>query len=85
MRFPLTADIYFNAEAKVESAPGQVYRSLQPLNYRTTNAYSISPFQGEVLILQNNVDFVDSNQVIQFTIEAGSSSITLGPDLPSDG
>lgn len=79
-RYPLTVDIQFNAVATLEAVPGVVFQSDQPLHYRTENAHSVNPFQGERLSLQNTVNFINPQTgLVQFSLEAGTSSITLGP------
>jgi len=80
-RFPLTVDIRFNATATVDNLRGLPIRNVQELHYRTTTANSVNPFQGVVLILQNDVDFVRDGELV-FTLKAGTSSINLGPDTP---
>lgn len=78
--FPLTVQLNFNAEARIESLPGQVFRSSEPLTYATKSANSVSPFKEEKLVLQNSVAFVNDDGKPVFKLEAGSSSIVLGPN-----
>lgn len=79
-RYPLTVTIPFFARATISSRPGITYASRQPLNFSSNNVNSLNPFNGEVLTLQNPVDFyntADLSQTTAFRLGAGST-VTLG-------
>ncbi len=80
-RFPLDVAISFYATASLQSAPGKLLRSRDQLVFGSSGVTSINPFNGESLVLKNNVEFydpADSKQGTVFALQGGTTRVTLG-------
>ncbi len=79
-RYPLNVNINFYADATVESLPGVVFKSRDPLSFASKKVTSVNPFVKERLTLAKDVEFYDENEPDRtvFTLKAGSTSVTLG-------
>ena len=76
IRFPATGTINFYATATVTSKPGN-FRSRTELSFQNNRLASVIPFNRETFTLQNDVEFEDVNGVLQFTLKAGTTTVTL--------
>jgi hypothetical protein len=79
-RFPLQVSINFYAEARLTSVE-KVYERATELKFSSNNVNSVNPFKNETLTLQNDADFYqqgDESHTTVFTLQAGSTSVTLG-------
>ena len=86
-RYPLSVNITFNAQATVSSEPDRRYVSATPLVFNNDNVNSVKPFRNETFTLASDVNFVrpESPDHVEFTLQAGTSFLTLGGNDGADG
>ena len=80
-RYPLEVTISFYAQATLSSQEGKAYLSDAELSFSSSSVNSVNPFKNETLTLQNDVNFYlkgDETHTTVFTLQAGSTSVTLG-------
>lgn len=85
--FPLKVRIKFYALAQLESNPDEVYVSQTELVFGNDEVNSVAPFENETFTLLNSVGYYrqgDESQAIVFSLEAGSTSLTIGGEDDRD-
>ena len=86
--FPAQVRIRFYAFATLESEPGKTYVSQTELVFGSDNVRSADPFVNETFTLLNDVNYYDQEDPQQtkvFTLEAGTTSLTIGEGEAPDG
>ncbi|HVZ38150.1 MAG TPA: hypothetical protein VHI13_02655 [Candidatus Kapabacteria bacterium] len=86
--FPLQVRIRFYAQATVNSDPDRTYVSQTELVFGSDNVNSVSPFQNETFTLLNDVNYYDQadpTQTLAFTLQAGTTNLTIGDDAGGNG
>jgi hypothetical protein len=85
-RFPATVIIRFFANSTIASRPGTFASATEVVLVSTVT--SALPFNNEVFVLQNDVDYYDVGNpgVVVFTLKGGVTSVTVSgdPDAPED-
>lgn len=86
--YPLTVHIRFYALAELASRPGKTFASQTQLEFESSNVNSVVPFLNETFTLAKDVnyyEFGDNSQTTVFTLQAGSTNLTIDGQEGEEG